>query len=137
MVFWGYMGDPRGKCDQPTQCLKQHGTRATEIKTVYNKKGAKKMSGSNNINWFPGPTLQMKRGIVLVTFNPGGVVQIKINKFSAREVLLFQVKKDRATIQYTMHLQSKWTSSMAWALGSYWPPLFAIRLKRLKEIKIY
>ena len=34
----------------------------------------------------------MKRGMAIVTFNPGGVVQIKINRFSAREMLLFQVK---------------------------------------------
>ena len=34
----------------------------------------------------------MKGGMALVTFNPGGVVQIKINRFSAREVLWGQVK---------------------------------------------
>ena len=32
-------------------------------------------------------------------------------------------------MQHTMHLQSKWTSSIACALGSYWPPLFAITKK--------
>ena len=35
----------------------------------------------------------MKGGMALVTFNPGGVVQIKINRFSAREMLLLQVKR--------------------------------------------
>ena len=33
----------------------------------------------------------MKGGMAFVTFNPGGIVQIKVNRFSAREVLLFQV----------------------------------------------
>ena len=35
----------------------------------------------------------MKGSMAFVTFNPGGVIQIKINRFSPREVLLFQVKR--------------------------------------------
>ena len=31
-------------------------------------------------------------GVALITFNPWGVVQVKIHRFSAREMLLFQVK---------------------------------------------
>ena len=34
----------------------------------------------------------MKGGVALVTFNPRGIVQIKIKRFSPREVLLFQMK---------------------------------------------
>ena len=34
----------------------------------------------------------MKGGMALVTFNPRGVVQIKIDRFSPREVLLFKMK---------------------------------------------
>ena len=49
----------------------------------------------------------MKGDMALVTFNPRGIVQIKINRFSPREVLLFQMKGERATMQHTMHLQSK------------------------------
>ena len=60
----------------------------------------------------------MKGGTALVIFNLEGVINVKINRFNAREVLLFQVKGDRATMQHTMHLESKWTSSMACALGS-------------------
>ena len=30
--------------------------------------------------------------MAFVTFNPAGVIQIKINRFSPREMLLFQVK---------------------------------------------
>ena len=37
----------------------------------------------------------MKGGMALVTFNPRGVVQIKINRFSPREVLLFQMKRGK------------------------------------------
>ena len=75
----------------------------------------------------------MKGGMALVTFNPWGVVQVKINRISTREMLLFQVKGDRATMQHTMHLQSKWASSIACALGSYWPPLSAISLLKKKN----
>ena len=77
----------------------------------------------------------MKGGMALVTFNPGGVINVKINRFSPREMLLFQVKGDRATVQHTMHLQSKLTSSMACALGSncIGSALSAIRLLKIKE----
>ena len=34
----------------------------------------------------------MKGGMAFVTFNPEGVIQIKINRFSPREMLLFHVK---------------------------------------------
>ena len=49
----------------------------------------------------------MKGGMEFVTFNPWGVVQVKIHRISAREMLLFKVKgEDRATMQQTMQLQS-------------------------------
>ena len=34
----------------------------------------------------------MKGGMAFVTFNPWGVVQVKIHRISAREMLLFKVK---------------------------------------------
>ena len=34
----------------------------------------------------------MKGGMAFVTFNPGGVIQIKIHRFSPQEMLLFQMK---------------------------------------------
>ena len=35
----------------------------------------------------------MKGGMAFVTFNPWGVVQVKIHRISAREMLLFKVKE--------------------------------------------
>ena len=35
----------------------------------------------------------MKGDMAFVTFNPGGVIQIEINRFIPREMLLFQVKR--------------------------------------------
>ena len=63
------------------------------------------------------------------------IIKVKINRFSPRHMLLFQVKGDRATMQHIIHLQSKWISSMACALVSYCvgSPLSAIRLKIMKE----
>ena len=61
----------------------------------------------------------MKGGMALVTFNPGGVVQIKINRFSAREMLLLQVKRGKGHhAADNAPPVKKWTSSMACALGS-------------------
>ena len=68
--------------------------------------------------------------MALVTFNPRGIVQIKINRFSPREVLLFQMKGGKG--HHAAHNAppvKKWTSSSACTLGSYWPPLFAITKK--------
>ena len=57
--------------------------------------------------------------MALVPFNPWGVIQMKIYRFSAREVLLFEVEGERGTMPHTIHLQSKWGSSITCALGSY------------------
>ena len=57
--------------------------------------------------------------MALVTFNTGGIINAKIDRFSASEKLLCQVKGYRATIQQTVHLQLKLIYSMDCALGLY------------------
>ena len=49
--------------------IKRHEEGHGYLKLPTTKEGTKKISGSNNINWLPGPTMQMKEGMALVTFN--------------------------------------------------------------------
>ena len=44
------------------------------------------MSGSNNLNRFPGPTLQMKKVWHLSHLTQGGNIQVKINSQSQGDV---------------------------------------------------
>ena len=40
----------------------------------------------------------MKRDVTFVIFNPGGIINVKINIFSPREMLLFQVKRGQGQL---------------------------------------
>ena len=69
-----------------------------------------------------------------VTFNPWGVVQVKIQTQCQRDAVV-PGEGGWATMQQTMHLKSKWISSMACALGSYCvgSPLSAMSTKDIKK----
>ena len=68
-----------------------HRSKIKGLKLSAAKKCKKETFISDNLQGFPGATLQMEWGVAFVTFNPWGIIQVKIHRLSAREMLVLQM----------------------------------------------
>ena len=64
---------------KPSDTSKEKG-----LKLSATKECTQEMFISNNLQGFPCTTLEMEWGVAFITFDPWGVIQVKIDRLSAR-----------------------------------------------------